>query len=94
MKPRKDRVGVRELRQNLSVYLRRVGAGESLQVTDHGRVVAALVPLKEDATPLERLAKQGRLTPVAGDLLALGPPTGPVSKRASKALEELREDRL
>jgi prevent-host-death family protein len=32
-----DRVGVRELRQNLSVYLRRVARGESLEVTERGR---------------------------------------------------------
>ena len=38
-------VGVRELRQNLSVYLRRVEAGESLPVTDRGRPVALLGPL-------------------------------------------------
>jgi|tagenome__1003787_1003787.scaffolds.fasta_scaffold18905549_1 prevent-host-death family protein len=39
-----DKVGVRELRQNLSRYLDRVRAGESLTVTEHGRVVARLVP--------------------------------------------------
>ncbi|HXI18655.1 MAG TPA: type II toxin-antitoxin system prevent-host-death family antitoxin [Chloroflexota bacterium] len=38
-------VGVRELRQNLSVYLRRVEAGETLRVTDRGRPVALLGPL-------------------------------------------------
>jgi prevent-host-death family protein len=39
-----DRVGVRELRQNLSRYLDRVKAGDSLTVTEHGREVARLVP--------------------------------------------------
>jgi prevent-host-death family protein len=39
-----ERVGVRELRQNLSRYLERVKAGESLTVTEHGREVARLVP--------------------------------------------------
>lgn len=34
-----DSVGVRELRQNLSVYLRKVQAGESLAVTKRGREV-------------------------------------------------------
>ena len=33
---RPTRVGVRELRQNLSVYLERVIAGERLEVTDRG----------------------------------------------------------
>lgn len=39
-----DTVGVRELRQNLSKYLDRVKAGEGLDVTEHGRIVARLVP--------------------------------------------------
>lgn len=40
-----ESVGVRELRQNLSKYLRRVKEGEALTVTEHGRDVARLVPL-------------------------------------------------
>lgn len=40
-----ENVGVRELRQNLSKYLRRVKEGEVLTVTEHGRDVARLVPL-------------------------------------------------
>ena len=32
-----DSVGVRKLRQNLSVYLRQVATGEALRVTEHGR---------------------------------------------------------
>jgi prevent-host-death family protein len=41
------RVGVRELRQNLSVYLRRVANGESFVVTERREPVAELVPLAE-----------------------------------------------
>jgi prevent-host-death family protein len=36
------RVGVRELRQNLSVYLERIALGETLEVTDRGQPVAIL----------------------------------------------------
>lgn len=36
--------GIRELRDNLSRYLRRVESGERIAVTAHGRVVAELVP--------------------------------------------------
>jgi prevent-host-death family protein len=39
-----ERVGIRELRQNLSRYLDRVKEGESLEVTEHGRIVARLSP--------------------------------------------------
>ena len=41
-----DDVGVRELRQNLSVYLRRIAQGETLRVTDHGHPVALLTPIR------------------------------------------------
>ena len=37
-------VGVRELKANLSAYLRRVQAGQRVVVTDRGRAIAALVP--------------------------------------------------
>lgn len=36
--------GVRDLKNNLSRYLRRVAEGERILVTDHGRVVAELSP--------------------------------------------------
>ena len=69
------RVGVRELRQNLSVYLDRVKAGEKLDVTEHGRTVARLGPSPVPAaSALERLVAQGTARPARADLLAMGPP--------------------
>lgn len=49
--------GIRELRDNLSRYIRRVEAGERIAITAHGRVVAELVPagFKERATETDRL---------------------------------------
>jgi prevent-host-death family protein len=41
-----EQVGVRELRQNLSKYLRRIKRGESLIVTERGQKVARIVPLE------------------------------------------------
>jgi prevent-host-death family protein len=41
--------GIRELKNNLSRYIRRVEAGERIAITAHGRVVAELVP--PGATP-------------------------------------------
>jgi prevent-host-death family protein len=89
-----NRVGVRELRQNLSRYLRRVASGERLEVTEHGKPVAMLGPVDESKSGLKRLVASGRATPPHGDLLDLAPPKGPVTRRGTKALEELREDRL
>lgn len=37
-------VGLRELKNHLSEYVRRVRAGESVRVTDRGQVVAHLLP--------------------------------------------------
>jgi antitoxin (DNA-binding transcriptional repressor) of toxin-antitoxin stability system len=36
--------GIRELKDNLSRYIRRIEAGERISVTAHGRIVAELVP--------------------------------------------------
>jgi prevent-host-death family protein len=95
--PRGDdgvRVGVRELRQNLSRYLRRVERGETLEVTERGRPVALLTPLPAPSTPLQRLIASGRAVPPEGDLLELLPPKGPASTRASSALLDGRAERL
>lgn len=53
-----DSVGVRELRQNLSKYLTRVKAGESLTVTERGEEVARLIPSNEVAGPYAELARR------------------------------------
>jgi prevent-host-death family protein len=87
------RVGVRALRQSLSVFLRRVESGDTFEVTDRGRPVAVLAPLRVGATPLERLAASGRATLPEGDLLDLGEPPH-ASRKVSEALQELRADRL
>ena len=39
------RVGVAELKNNLSRYLRAAEAGETIEVTDHARALARLVPV-------------------------------------------------
>ena len=88
------RVGVRELRQNLSVYLRRVERGERLEVTDHGRLVAVLAPTGEPAGAVERLVATGRVVPPTGSLLEILPPKGRSSTRMSEALVDERAERL
>ena len=93
MRYRAGGVGVRELRQNLSVYLRRVKAGETLEVKERGHPVAVLAPAASKTSALERLIAAGRATPAAGDVLALGPPLGRrPSRQASRALTKLRDE--
>lgn len=40
------RVGARELKVKLSEYLRRVKAGETILVTEHGKPIGQIVPIK------------------------------------------------
>jgi prevent-host-death family protein len=37
-------IGIRELKDHLSRYIRRIEGGERIAITAHGRVVAELVP--------------------------------------------------
>ena len=91
-----ERVGVRELRQNLSVYLRRVKAGESLEVTERGRPVARLEPLVDMDDPLARLQASGLVVRRGrGNLADLPPPfAAELERPLSEILEQLREERL
>jgi prevent-host-death family protein len=60
------RVGVRELRNNLSRYLDRVHAGDEIVVTDHGREIARVVPIangERQPSPLDRLVAEGLVAP-------------------------------
>ena len=54
-------VSVRELRQNLSVHLRRVQAGETLAVLSRGEPVAVLAPIG-GGSRLARLTAEGRVS--------------------------------
>jgi prevent-host-death family protein len=91
-----DRVGVRELRQNLSVYLRRVRRGETLEVTERGRPVATLHPIADPDDGLARLEARGiPLRRGGGNLADLPPPVkARLKRRPGEVLEELREDRV
>ena len=88
------KVGIRELRQNLSVYIRRIHRGERFEVTDRGRPVALLVPLTGHESPLARLVAEGRASMPKRDLLDLPPLSDEPSTAASEALAANREDRL
>ncbi len=88
-------VGVRELRQNLSVYLDRVKKGEALTVTEHGAAVALLRPLPSAGTALDRLVAEGQARPPARGLAARPKPLAVKLQRPLAALlEDERGERL
>ncbi|WNV89850.1 type II toxin-antitoxin system prevent-host-death family antitoxin [Umezawaea sp. Da 62-37] len=89
-----ESIGVRELRQNASVYLRRVAAGESITVTDRGVPVAVLAPPPRDVTLRERLRQSGELLPADGSRATLLEPPLESDLDVSAELDALREDRF
>lgn len=97
-------VGIRELKNNLSHYVRQVEGGKRISVTAHGRVVAELVPPGTRATAsrktklsrYEQLVADGVIRPAVeeGDPF---PDDGLVIKLKSGTVQELidwtREDK-
>jgi antitoxin (DNA-binding transcriptional repressor) of toxin-antitoxin stability system len=67
-------VGTKELKNRLSHYLRRVGDGEIVRVTDRGKVIAELravaVPAVDDERLLADLENDGVVTRGSGRFAA------------------------
>lgn len=91
-----ERVGVRELRQNASRYLARVKAGETVEVTERGQLVALLSPPGKGRTARDRLIAAGRLIPGANPTGPLPEPVprGPGERTNQELLDAEREDRI
>ena len=86
----REKVGIRELRDRLTAVMRRVRAGEAIEITHDGKPVALLTPLPADR--IERLVAGGDVS--AGTPLSRPPQrfpvTGPLT--AGQALEEDRAE--
>jgi prevent-host-death family protein len=54
-------IGIKELRDTLTQVIRRVEAGERVEVTRDGKPIAVIAPLPDD--PLARLVAEGRARP-------------------------------
>lgn len=87
-----EQVGIRELQQNASKVVARAARGEEIDITDRGRPVARLVPLRPGH--LAQLADAGRLRPPTRPMTKLPPlvEVPPGSPTASEILAELRAD--
>ena len=97
-------MGIKTLKNKLSTYVRAAAAGETVLVTDRGKVVAELVPPRTpvpatpDATEAERqmaeLVRRGLVTPAKRPLTG-SPPNIPIMKfdELMAELEADREDR-
>jgi prevent-host-death family protein len=90
-----NQIGIRELRANLGGIVRRVQAGETFELTDHGHPVARLVPLRHRSR-YEQLVAEGRIVPPEGSLADLlereREPSRPDERSLSEILADLRAD--
>lgn len=91
-------VGIKELNNRLSEYVRLAASGETVLVTNRDRIVAEIGPPREIGNPLEdnpRLAemvRKGELTPATKPWNG-PPPSGPPVMRLAEILQGLEEDR-
>jgi prevent-host-death family protein len=86
-----ERIGVRELRQHASRYLDRVKSGETVEVTERGRLIALLVPPEPPRDARERLIAEGRLIAASGPLRI--PQRIIAATTSEEILDDLRDDR-
>jgi prevent-host-death family protein len=86
-------IGIRELRQHASRYVRMAKAGRRVAVTERGSLVAYLVPAEEPGNLLAQLEAAGEYLPPVGSVLDLlpPPPVPPGKRPLSEVVQELRE---
>ena len=92
--PKPERVGIRELRQNLSVYVKRVREeGRAYVVTERGEPVARLTPLEDrPMSTIERMIAEGRITPAKRRWEDIPPPVDLPGRPLSEILQEMRDE--
>jgi prevent-host-death family protein len=82
----RHRIGIRELRQHASVYVDLAEKGYTVDITNRGRLVAQLIPVREPGSPLERLIAAGIIEPAeeAGGVGDLEPYPSPATRPAGQ----------
>ncbi len=85
-----ERIGLRELRQNASRYIARVAQGETVEVTQRGRLVARIVPAGESTW--DDLILRGEVIPAASSVDLLGEDPVDYGFDVSAELQRLRAD--
>jgi len=94
-----ERVGIRELRDNLKDYLEQVERGESIEITKNGRTIGMIIPPQHADDPVQRLIAEGRLLPArngaAGSSIRLPRRVqpSPGTRPSGEILDELRAER-
>ncbi len=87
-----ERIPHRELRNNSAEILRRVAAGESFEITNHGKVVAVLRQPSEDDLWYAEMSRPATKVKGWNNIERVKAPPG--SPSTQEILDELREERL
>lgn len=87
-----EQAGIRELKNRLSHYLRKVRKGAVVEVTERGRPVAYLVPSRQEGIrgELDVLIKQGIVSWEGGRPLGLAQRVRAGGKPLSRTIQEDR----
>ncbi len=87
---RAARIGIRELREDLSRAIRRVRKGAVLEVTDRGRPVVRIVPVSPALEPLGDLIAEGKVRPPRTSEPLPAPLDLPSRMTSEEAIDHLR----
>ena len=87
-----ESIGIRELRQNASRYVREAKAGRRVAVTERGKLAAYLVPAEPPSSILDQLEAEGKCSPAMGHILDFPLPPPPGSRPLSEILAEMQDE--
>ena len=87
-------VGVRELRQDASAILRRVKDGETIEITEHGKPIAHIGPIKPSR--IETWIARKLITPAKspGTLSLVKPIKSESGESTKEILDYIRADKI
>lgn len=88
-----ETIGIRELRQNASVWIAKAKAGATIQITDRGTPVARLVPLTPAEQARNKLIAEGQLIPAPAPRVPLSTEQLIEGHSLSDVLHEQRAER-
>ncbi|WP_343577551.1 type II toxin-antitoxin system prevent-host-death family antitoxin [Mycobacterium sp.] len=88
-----ETIGIRELRQNASVWVAKAKAGLTIQITDRGRPVARLVPLTPVDQARDKLIAEDQLVPASAARVPLSTADLIEGQSLTSILDEQRADR-
>jgi len=64
-----QQVKISDLRSHLPDYIKRVTAGEQIQITSHGKIIARIVPEIDEVQAAQKRLDATRGTMIVGDIM-------------------------